>query len=76
MCYVTEEEKMSIGDSGRIVIEIQPDMKRELHAALSRDGLTLKTWFVEQVGAYLQNCNQMPMFGDEKNLNLKSRNEQ
>jgi len=37
---------MSIGTSGRVVIEIDPALKRELHSILARKGMTLKGWFV------------------------------
>ena len=58
---------MSIGESGRIVIEIVPDMKRELHAMLSRDGQTLKSWFVAHVEQYIQNGRQLSTFdGNQK----------
>lgn len=36
------EVQMSIGASGRVVIEVNPTLKKALHAALMRDGLTLK----------------------------------
>lgn len=44
---------MSIGSSGRIVIEVDPDVKRELYAALVRDGSTLKEWFLKKAQIYL-----------------------
>lgn len=48
---------MSIGKSGRIVIEIDPSLKRELHGALANDGKSLKDWFVESALAYLDAKN-------------------
>ena len=45
---------MPIGDSGRIVLEIDPNEKQTLYAALSKDGLTLKDWFLRHVGIYLK----------------------
>ena len=44
---------MARGKSGRLVIEIDPEMKRELHARVAREGRTLKAWLVEQAKAYL-----------------------
>lgn len=38
---------MSKGDSGRIVIEIEPTLKRQLYSALAMDGSTLKDWFIQ-----------------------------
>lgn len=46
---------MSIGSSGRIVIEVEPGLKRELYAALARDGSTLKEWFLRSAQVYLSN---------------------
>lgn len=53
---------MSIGDSGRIVIEIEPDLKRALHATLGREGQTLKNWFVVRAEEYLSDNTHLPMF--------------
>lgn len=37
---------MARGESGRIVLEIDPDLKGELYVQLARRGITLKAWFV------------------------------
>ncbi|MEP6389219.1 MAG: hypothetical protein ABJ056_04765 [Halioglobus sp.] len=50
---------MSIGNSGRIVIEIEPDLKQELHAALKQEGLNLKTWFLENATEFLADRGQL-----------------
>jgi hypothetical protein len=52
---------MSIGSSGRIVIEIEPESKRLLYAALARDGMTLKDWFLKNVEQYMAATNQLPL---------------
>lgn len=52
---------MSIGTSGRIVIEIEPESKRQLYAALARDGLTLKDWFLRNVEHYMTASSQLPL---------------
>ena len=44
---------MSIGKSGRIVIEIDPEIKRQLYSQLTANGLSLKDWFSDAVAAYL-----------------------
>ena len=49
----TEGMVMAKGDSGRIVIEVDPALKEEIYAALNRDGLTLKSWFVQQANKYV-----------------------
>lgn len=37
---------MAIGSSGRIVLEIEPDLKRKLYASLALEQMTLKEWFI------------------------------
>lgn len=49
---------MSKGESGRIVIEVGPDLKRRLYAALAGDGSTLKDWFVEAATNYIAERQQ------------------
>ena len=44
---------MAKGDSGRIVIEVDPDLKRRLYSALALESLTLKDWFIKNVDLYL-----------------------
>ncbi|MBP1139312.1 hypothetical protein JOE29_001263 [Pseudomonas sp. PvP009] len=44
---------MSIGSSGRIVIEIDPSFKRELYSALAKDAKSLKEWFLESAQVYV-----------------------
>lgn len=46
---------MAKGESGRIVIEIDTDLKRQLYSALALDGQTLKDWFIESATRYT-NC--------------------
>ena len=52
---------MSVGNSGRLVIEIEPAVKRELYQALARDGKHLKTWFLEHVEKYLTDGQQLAL---------------
>lgn len=52
---------MGIGSSGRIVIEVQPESKRRLYAALARDGLTLKDWFLKNAEIYMTESGQLPL---------------
>lgn len=44
---------MARGPSGRLVIEMDPNLKRDLHSALAADGLTLKDWFLKHVSEYV-----------------------
>ncbi|WP_404389796.1 hypothetical protein [Pseudoalteromonas phenolica] len=36
---------MAIGKSGRVVIEIDPKLKEQLHLSIKKKGLSLKEWF-------------------------------
>jgi hypothetical protein len=45
---------MSIGSSGRIVIEVAPDVKRQLYSTLAREGITLKEWFLREAHGYME----------------------
>jgi hypothetical protein len=50
---------MSRGPSGRIVLEIDPETKRQLYTVLAHDGRTLKDWFVMEVNNYLRSYSQL-----------------
>lgn len=50
---------MSIGTSGRIVIEVEPEVKRHLYSALAREGMTLKNWFLREAQTYLASANHL-----------------
>jgi len=52
---------MSIGNSGRIVIEVEPEVKRQLYSTLAREGMTLKDWFLREAGNYMKEGTQMPL---------------
>ena len=63
---------MSIGKSGRIVIEVDPELKRELHSALMKEPSTLKQWFIANAKKYLETRNQGQLdlgHGGETSLN-------
>lgn len=50
--------KMSIGTSGRLVIEIEPELKQEIYASLKAKGLTLKEWFLLKSEELVNNNNK------------------
>lgn len=52
---------MAIGTSGRIVIEVEPELKQLLHTALQKEGLTLKDWFVENARHFLYEGRQLAL---------------
>lgn len=45
---------MSKGESGRIVIEIEPTLKRKLYSVLAMENLTLKDWFIQLAENYVK----------------------
>ena len=49
---------MSIGKSGRVVIEMESELKRELHTVLCKEGTNLKMWFLEHVDQLLAEKGQ------------------
>ena len=53
---------MARGESGRIVLEIDPATKQEIYDAITKDGLTLKGWFLRRADEYLRDRNQLPLF--------------
>lgn len=65
---------MSIGNSGRIVIEIEPELKRQLHAVLRLEGKNLKSWFLENVEELLEHQAQqqvLPFDNENKTSGAK-----
>ena len=57
---------MARGDSGRIVIEVDPDLKDQLYVELARRRLTLKAWFVEAAEQFMQENSQPSLFVAER----------
>jgi len=52
---------MARGPSGRLVLEIDPIVKRQIHARVAAEGRTLKDWFLEQVERYLHQPEQLSL---------------
>lgn len=52
---------MAIGRSGRLVIEIDPELKQELYASLEEDGVSLKQWFLDRVQERLKDRGQLSL---------------
>jgi hypothetical protein len=49
---------MARGDSGRLVLEIDPEFKREFYAALALEGLTAKDWFLGKARDFVEGIQQ------------------
>jgi hypothetical protein len=54
---------MARGPSGRLVIDIDPALKRNLHSALAADGTSLKDWFLKHVLDYFADRHQPKLPG-------------
>ena len=52
---------MARGESGRIVIEMDPEIKQELYQKLQGENSNLKAWFLAQVENYLDGSNQLSL---------------
>lgn len=58
---------MAKGSSGRIVIEIDPELKEELYEALGSKKLNLKQWFLGNVNQFLaERQPSLPMSTSQK----------
>lgn len=51
---------MAKGKSGRVVLEIDPDLKRNIYLELEKRQQTLKEWFVKEAESLL--------YGEQKRL--------
>ncbi|HEN3613539.1 hypothetical protein V1951_10470 [Yersinia sp. 2544 StPb PI] len=45
---------MSKGDSGRIVLEVDPELKKALYSVLAHEQQTLKGWFVDKANKHIE----------------------
>ena len=48
---------MARGKSGRIVLEIDPKLKRQLYLTLERNQFTMKEWFLKEAEDLINNSN-------------------
>ena len=57
---------MAVGESGRVVVEIDPEIKKALHQSLKEDGTNLKDWFLAQTADYLNSKTQQKALFDKR----------
>jgi hypothetical protein len=53
---------MARGKSGRVVIKIDPILKRNLYLALEKKQTTLKDWFLETAESFVEANLQSPPY--------------
>jgi hypothetical protein len=58
---------MAIGESGRIVLEVEPELKRKLYSSLALENKTLKNWFIVMAESYIQSQHQSDLFSSSSN---------
>ena len=56
---------MAKGSSGRLVIEIDPLIKKELYERLGEKGLNMREWFLINANAYLKQNKQSSLLIDK-----------
>lgn len=49
---------MATGPSGRIVVDVDPEFKKQLYSALAAQGSTLKDWFIRTGRNYCEEIQQ------------------
>jgi hypothetical protein len=52
---------MPAGPSGRIVVDVDPEFKKQLYSALAAQGSTLKDWFIRTGRNYCEEIQQPPL---------------
>jgi hypothetical protein len=73
MCYVSYVTCVAIGDSGRIVLEVDPSLKRRLYSALQLERTSLKDWFIARAAEYVEAQQQPGLFGTTNRGETKSQ---
>lgn len=68
---------MPAGPSGRIVVEVDPEFKKQLYSALAAQGSTLKDWFLRAGRKYCEETQQptLPRLSDQSASYGDKRNE-
>ena len=62
---------MARGKSGRVVLEIDPELKRQLYATLEKKQQTMKEWFIREAEGLVYGEKQPSLFDapDERQNN-------
>ncbi len=54
----SREIYMAIGRSGRIVLQVDPELKKKLYSILAMESITLKDWFTLKAKEQIENKNK------------------
>lgn len=65
---------MARGKSGRVVLEIDPELKRQLYASLENRQETMKEWFIKEAESLIY-TNKQPSLFDASDNQPKETNE-
>ncbi len=58
---------MARGKSGRVVLEIDPELKQQIYYALESRQQTMKEWFVSEANALIYGNKQQSLFDKKQN---------
>jgi hypothetical protein len=57
---------MAVGESGRIVLEVKTELKRQLYSVLALEHKSLKDWFILMAEEYIRSQRQPGLFDSVK----------
>ena len=52
---------MAVGKSGRIIVEVDPELKRTLYSALAKEGLTMRDWLLQNAERFIATRSQLEL---------------
>jgi hypothetical protein len=64
---------MAIGDSGRVVLEIDPQLKRKLYSVLALERKSLKDWFIGKAEEYVHTQQQPTLFNSSSTTHVDTK---
>ena len=64
---------MARGKSGRVVLEIDPELKRQLYATLENSQQTMKEWFVREAEELVYGEKQPSLFDNPEDHNAEQK---
>jgi hypothetical protein len=64
---------MARGKSGRIVLEIDAELKRKLYSVLENEQQTMKEWFVKEAEVFIYEHNHPFLFNDHIDHKMEKR---